>query len=170
MKGTLKKLIVLAAALFAAVGVAAQDADRIVGIYKAVEEGKESKVEFTRRPDGTYRGQIVWLRNPNNPDGTPKLEAVGACGPGRGGGRREIRCGEGRLERRPRVRPDQGQELQGRGVVRGRPDAARQRIAAGVQPFGLLAKNRINVHFFAPGRSIFRICTFISHNLVLKFL
>ena len=58
----------------------------------------------------------------------------------------------------------------GRGVVRGRPDAARQRIAAGVQPFGLLAKNRINVHFFAPGRSIFRICTFISHNLVLKFL
>ena len=45
MKGTLKKLIVLAAALFAAAGVAAQDADRIVGIYKAVEEGKESKVE-----------------------------------------------------------------------------------------------------------------------------
>ncbi len=74
MKGTLKKLIVLAAALFAAAGVAAQDADRIVGIYKAVEEGKESKVEFTRRPDGTYRGQIVWLRNPNNPDGTPKLD------------------------------------------------------------------------------------------------
>ena len=64
----------LAAALFAAAGVAAQDADRIVGIYKAVEEGKESKVEFTRRPDGTYRGQIVWLRNPNNPDGTPKLD------------------------------------------------------------------------------------------------
>lgn len=90
MKGTLKKLIVLAAALFAAAGVAAQDADRIVGIYKAVEEGKESKVEFTRRPDGTYRGQIVWLRNPNNPDGTPKLDVknpdkskrVGACGPG----------------------------------------------------------------------------------------
>lgn len=74
MKGTLKKLIVLAAALFAAAGVAAQDADRIVGIYKAVEEGKESKVEFSRRPDGTYRGQIVWLRNPNTPDGTPKLD------------------------------------------------------------------------------------------------
>ena len=32
-------------------------------------------MEFTRRPDGTYRGQIVWLRNPNNPDGTPKLDA-----------------------------------------------------------------------------------------------
>ena len=63
MKGTLKKLIVLAAALFAAAGVAAQDADRIVGIYKAVEEGKESKVEFSRRPDG-----------PNPPDGTPKLD------------------------------------------------------------------------------------------------
>ena len=27
------------------------------------------------RPDGTYRGQIVWLRNPNTPDGTPKLDA-----------------------------------------------------------------------------------------------
>ena len=59
MKTILKKLVVLAAALFAAAGGAAQDADRILGVYKAVEEGKESKVEFSRQADGTYRGQIV---------------------------------------------------------------------------------------------------------------
>lgn len=74
MKTLFKKLIVLTAALFAAAGAAAQDADRIVGIYKAVEEGKESKVEFRRQADGTYRGQIIWLRDPDNPDGTPKLD------------------------------------------------------------------------------------------------
>ncbi len=74
MKPIYKGLLVLAAALFAAAGVSAQDADRILGTYKAVEEGKESKVEFTRRADGSYRGQIVWLKNPDNPDGTPKLD------------------------------------------------------------------------------------------------
>lgn len=177
MKGTLKKLIVLAAALFAAVGVAAQDADRIVGIYKAVEEGKESKVEFTRRPDGTYRGQIVWLRNPNNPDGTPKLDVKNPDKSKRSGRADRVVVVDGvKYDAEKGVwnggrvyDPTKGKSYKVE-VSRGRPDAARQRIAAGVQPFGLLAKNRINVHFFAPGRSIFRICTFISHNLVLKFL
>lgn len=69
-----RRLLVPAMALFMAAGVSAQNADRILGVYKAVEEGKESKVEFTRRADGSYRGQIVWLRNPDNPDGTPKLD------------------------------------------------------------------------------------------------
>lgn len=69
-----RRLLVPALALFVAAGVSAQDADRILGVYKAVEEGKESKVEFSRQADGSYRGQIVWLKNPDNPDGTPKLD------------------------------------------------------------------------------------------------
>lgn len=64
---------VVGVVLFAG-NVCAQEADRIVGTYKAVEEGKESKVEFTRQTDGSYRGQIVWLLHPNNADGTPKLD------------------------------------------------------------------------------------------------
>lgn len=71
MKGTLKKLIVLAAALFAAAGVAAQDADRIVGIYKAVEEGKESKVEFTRRPTAPTAGRSSGSGTRTTPTGRP---------------------------------------------------------------------------------------------------
>ena len=69
-----RKLALLTVAVFMAAGAAAQNGDRILGVYKAVEEGKESKVEFTRQADGSYRGQIIWLKLPNNPDGTPKLD------------------------------------------------------------------------------------------------
>lgn len=68
------KTVLVAVCLFVCAAASAQSADRILGVYKAVEEGKESKVEFTRRPDGTYQGQIVWLKTPNNPDGTPKKD------------------------------------------------------------------------------------------------
>ncbi len=69
-----QKLLYAAIALMIAVSAAAQNADRILGVYKAVEEGKESKIEFTKRANGSYRGQIIWLRQPNNPDGSPKMD------------------------------------------------------------------------------------------------
>ena len=74
MNNLFRKLALLAVAVFTIAGAAAQDADKILGVYKAVEEGKESKVEFTRQADGSYRGQIIWLKQPDNPDGTPKLD------------------------------------------------------------------------------------------------
>ena len=74
MNRIFKKMVLLAVAVLFAVGASAQQADKILGVYKAVEEGKESKVEFTRQADGSYRGQIIWLKQPNNPDGTPKLD------------------------------------------------------------------------------------------------
>lgn len=74
MNNFFRKLALLAVAVFTIAGAAAQDADKILGVYKAVEEGKESKVEFTRQADGSYRGQIIWLKQPDNPDGTPKLD------------------------------------------------------------------------------------------------
>ncbi len=67
-------MLVAGLCLLGSVAVQAQNPDRILGVYKAVEEGKESKVRFTRRPDGSYQGQIFWLKNPNNPDGTPKYD------------------------------------------------------------------------------------------------
>ncbi len=55
-------------------GFAQSKGDRLLGVYHAVEEGRESKIRFTREADGTYKGQIFWLKNPNNPDGTPKYD------------------------------------------------------------------------------------------------
>ncbi len=51
-------------------------ADRIIGTYKVVEmETKEvSKVKVTKKSDGTYQGQVVWLAKPLMKDGTPKRD------------------------------------------------------------------------------------------------
>lgn len=55
-------------------GYAQSPADRLLGIYEVVEEGQKSKVEFTKCSNGTYQGKIIWLSEPNNPDGTPKRD------------------------------------------------------------------------------------------------
>lgn len=68
------KTAILALSIFGAGDIVAQSADRIVGVYEAIEEGKESKVRFTKLANGTYQGQIFWLKNPNNADGTPKYD------------------------------------------------------------------------------------------------
>ena len=49
-------------------------ADKILGVYKVEEEGRESKVRFTKCSDGTYQGQIIWLSEPNHPDGSRKMD------------------------------------------------------------------------------------------------
>ena len=69
------KLGVCTLAMFFSVSAFAQaDADKIVGVYKVEEEGTESKVRFTKCEDGSYQGQIIWLSQPNHPDGTPKTD------------------------------------------------------------------------------------------------
>lgn len=59
-------------AIMTVMGAMAQ-ADKIVGIYKAVQEGNESKVKIFKH-DGGYRAQIIWLKNPKNADGTVKYD------------------------------------------------------------------------------------------------
>ena len=51
-------------------------ADKIVGIYYVIEDesGEESKIKIARDADGTYYAQVVWMKNPNLPDGSPKLD------------------------------------------------------------------------------------------------
>ncbi|MCK5774691.1 MAG: DUF2147 domain-containing protein [Bacteroidales bacterium] len=51
--------------------MAQSDADRIIG--KWLNEEKDAKVEIYKQGD-EYFGKIVWLKNPNNDDGTPKLD------------------------------------------------------------------------------------------------
>ncbi len=71
----LMKVLVVAVAVFAAVSTYAQSAaDKIIGVYSVEEEGRQSKVRFTKCEDGTYQGQIIWLSEPNNPDGTRKMD------------------------------------------------------------------------------------------------
>lgn len=68
----LSLLFVFVGALFA--NTEAAPADRILGTYRAVQEGKVSNVRFTKLADGGYTAQVVWLEKPNNPDGTPRTD------------------------------------------------------------------------------------------------
>lgn len=71
---TLKTLLWAVALTFVSIAVSAQSAgDKILGTYQAIQEGKVSKVKFTKNGNG-YRAQIIWLAEPNNPDGTPKCD------------------------------------------------------------------------------------------------
>lgn len=70
----IKALIWAIALCFVSLTISAQSAgDKIIGTYKAVQEGNVSKVKITKNGNG-YRAQVIWLEKPNNPDGTPRLD------------------------------------------------------------------------------------------------
>lgn len=48
---------------------AQQKADDIIGTYKVVQKGDNSKVEFRKKGKG-YCAQVVWLENMKNKDGS----------------------------------------------------------------------------------------------------
>ena len=66
-------LCTLIMCLFALTASAQSAGDKILGTYKAVQNGKVSKVRISKNGNG-YRAQIYWLAEPNNADGTPKLD------------------------------------------------------------------------------------------------
>lgn len=49
-------------------------ADRIVGTYKVVRNGVNSKVKVSKNANGTYRAQVVWVDNLKMPDGSTRLD------------------------------------------------------------------------------------------------
>ena len=72
-----KTLFVLIAFLYIATASRAQDkGDKILGVYSVIEldTKEESKVKIYKAADGTYSGQVIWLKKPNFPDGTPKRD------------------------------------------------------------------------------------------------
>lgn len=71
----MKKLIfVVACALFLMTGVAsAEEADAVLGQWYTDAEKKDVVVEIYK-DNGLYSGKIVWLKNPNEDDGTPKVD------------------------------------------------------------------------------------------------
>lgn len=69
-----RTLLMMLMAMICSLGMMAQSAaDKIVGTYKAVQNGQESKVKIFKH-NGGYRAQVCWLKEPNNPDGTPKKD------------------------------------------------------------------------------------------------
>ena len=76
MKNLFKLGVCTLAMLFSVSAFAQTAADKIVGVYKVEEEGNQSKVRFTKCEDGTYQGQIIWLSQPNHPDGTRKMDVI----------------------------------------------------------------------------------------------
>lgn len=53
------------------VSLKAQKADDVLGIW-LTDEGK-AKIEVYKE-NGKYNGKIIWLKEPNNPNGSPKLD------------------------------------------------------------------------------------------------
>lgn len=75
---TFKKMLFIMLVLgFSAQALQAQNnADKILGTYYVIEPSskEESKVEIYKSNDGKYHGKIIWMKNPNFPDGKPKLD------------------------------------------------------------------------------------------------
>lgn len=67
----MKKLMSLAVVMMFSAFSFAQNADDIIGTWYT--EGGKSKIEITKK-DGKYSGKIIWLKEPNREDGTPKLD------------------------------------------------------------------------------------------------
>lgn len=42
--------------------------DSIIGEYLVPDPGNDSKVEFTKNPDGTFNCKIIWMESPIDPD------------------------------------------------------------------------------------------------------
>lgn len=76
----MKKIAVLLICLAAMCGTfsakAQNKGDAILGIFlmKTPDTGDESKIQIYRTYCGTYCGKVVWVKNPNNPDGSPRRD------------------------------------------------------------------------------------------------
>lgn len=67
----MKKLLFVLTLVFAANTIFAQ-ADKVVGLW--LTEDGDSKVKIFKATNGKYYGKIVWLEEPNEEDGTPKID------------------------------------------------------------------------------------------------
>jgi len=71
----MKHAVIILLALILTIPVlllAETDNDRIEGVWFNGE--KTSKIEIYRTKDGSFAGKIVWLKEPNNEQGKPKVD------------------------------------------------------------------------------------------------
>lgn len=67
----MKKLLFVLTLVFTVNTIFAQ-ADKVVGLW--LTEDGDSKVKIFKATNGRYYGKIVWLEEPNEEDGTPKVD------------------------------------------------------------------------------------------------
>ena len=68
----MKRLLFLILVVFAGMAVKGQTpADKIVGVW--LNDDKTTKIEFSKTGK-TYSGKIVWLAQPNDANGSPRLD------------------------------------------------------------------------------------------------
>ena len=49
-------------------------ADNIVGVYQGTQNGDKFKAKIVKLTNGKYRGQIIWMQNPNDANGKKRLD------------------------------------------------------------------------------------------------
>jgi uncharacterized protein (DUF2147 family) len=68
----MKKVFLFFAFLLFTVFLVAAQADRVLGFW--LTEEKDAQVEITKRSNGKYYGTIIWLDEPFEDDGSPKVD------------------------------------------------------------------------------------------------
>ncbi len=76
MKKLITPFLLALLVLLASESKAQAAAERIVGYYLAVddEDNPNSQVRIFKAPNGKYFGEIVWLKEPLNDQGKPKVD------------------------------------------------------------------------------------------------
>lgn len=73
----MKQLVFVAVFLFSLCSLQAQSkADKICGVYLVVEKSEISKVRVSKSSNGNYVGKIIWMKEPNFANGTPKTDVM----------------------------------------------------------------------------------------------
>ena len=68
----LPALLLLSLLTRAALPLAADNPDAVVGVWKNGEG--TGMIQIFKKSDGKYYGRLVWLKVPNNPDGTARTD------------------------------------------------------------------------------------------------
>lgn len=69
----MKKLVLITLAFLLILPLFAQGEERILGVW--FNSKKTAKIEITQVKDGSFAGALVWLKEPNTPDGKPKTDS-----------------------------------------------------------------------------------------------
>lgn len=70
-----KKILLISLCMLAAISLQAAS-PKLEGIYKFKDSysGEDAKVKIYDNGNGGYDARIIWLAQPNNPDGSPRLD------------------------------------------------------------------------------------------------
>ena len=73
----MKKLITLLQMILLGFGLYAEETnpgDAILGTYASVQAGHEYHAKITKKADGTYKAQVIWVKDAIDPDTGEKLK------------------------------------------------------------------------------------------------